>query len=54
MNKIELIYNVWIYNNQIMRGYTLQFSSTWWSTEKENNTIKKWIERMTHSGDIYI
>ena len=37
-----------------MIGYSIQFSSTWWSSSAENNTINKWIERMTYSGDIYV
>ena len=37
-----------------MRGYTLQYSCSWWPSGKENNTIRKWIERMTYSGDIYV
>ena len=37
-----------------MHGYTLQCSNEWWESGETNNTTEKWIERMTHSGDIYV
>lgn len=38
----------------MVRGYTLQYSNSWWPSDTESRSTKAFIKRMTHAGDTYV